>query len=160
MSAADHTVTRRATVPAANTNPNPGGNTGPTGATYRREILIERFVPITLNRSVGRHWSKLAKIKRQTADLITVSAANVRKVSDQYRPVRRLAFEVRCARVGRLPDPDNVLKAMLDALKTARIIVDDSSAWVVWSMPTIVRAKKGEVPCTVITIEDVPNVEG
>ena len=56
---------------------------------------------------------------------------------------------------GRLPDPDNLLKSLLDALVHAKLLVDDSAAWVELGE---VRVERGGHRKTVVTLEDL--VEG
>lgn len=42
---------------------------------------------------------------------------------------------------GRKPDPDNLLKYLLDALKRVRLIWDDSAEWCSWERPQIHDAR-------------------
>lgn len=78
--------------------------------------------------------------------------AGVPKVSDIYKPVRRVSMNV--YKCNHYPDPDNLLKYTLDALKGTRLIVDDSAKWCYWTKPVIYPCKANE-ETTVISLSDV-----
>ena len=56
---------------------------------------------------------------------------------------------------GRMPDPDNLLKSLLDALVQAGMLVDDSSKWLTQGKVEILREPTVAALETVIEFEDI-----
>lgn len=117
-------------------------------------LTVDGFSPPKINDWRGRSWRKRARAVRVMADLFTVYARILRvpTVRESAPAKRRIGLELHGWPTGKLPDPDGFHKDLLDALKTARLIFDDSQDWVEWSMPTLVRDRERK---TVITIEDM-----
>lgn len=122
-------------------------------------IRIPNWCPPPVNVGRGRHFSRSHKSTREVCEYLTAynAKAGARKVDvagGDYRPVRRLSLFVQ--KIGKLPDPDNLLKHTLDGAKLARLIVDDSAKWCLWTPPVVVNPPKGsKKEETVIEIEDV-----
>jgi hypothetical protein len=66
---------------------------------------------------------------------------------------RRVTIAIQYPPGGRRCDPDAPLKSTLDAIKTAGLIVDDSTDWCDCEMPKITSGRRLE---TTITIQDLP----
>lgn len=105
-------------------------------------IKIPNWTPPSMNKARGRHWSKSHKNTTDAAEYLTAYAmkADVPKVTDDYRPRRFVAVDV--TKCHPMPDPDNLMKALLDGLKRARLIVDDSDEWCHWEPPTMHKVGK------------------
>ncbi len=134
-------------------------DTMPTNTTPELwRLVIPGWVPPSLNMARGHHWSRSRDNTKAVAEMVAAYAlkAGVPLVSESYRPVRRVLIDV--TKYGKLMDPDNLLKSLLDGLKLARLIVDDSAKWCVWSQPTMEQLKGPKQPKgwgTVIVIQDV-----
>ena len=129
----------------------------PVEPPKRWTITIPNWCPPSLNKGRGRNFKAGHRATAQVAEFLT--AYNARTacplVTDDYRPVRRVRTVV--LKEGTYPDPDNLLKYLLDGMKRARLIVDDSAKWCQWERPELGRPA-GSTPGTVITIEDVEPV--
>lgn len=121
-------------------------------------IRIPDWTPPSENKSVGRHYAVLYKAKRAAADMLGVYAhlAGVKLVDPPgYAPRRRVTLAAFYPKSqGRLPDPSNLIKALFDSLKLARLIVDDSDKWLDWDKPKVSHSQD-EHPRTVITVCDL-----
>lgn len=118
-------------------------------------VLVPGWTPPLVNAWSGRHWSARHKLTKATAELLAVYAAiaGVPKVRPgEYAPVRRVEVTAFGWPRGKVPDPDNLLKCLFDGMKRAGLLVDDSSEWLRWSTPVIVRSKTRQ---TIIRVEDV-----
>ncbi len=113
-------------------------------------IVIPDYTLPMVNEWRGRHWSKRSRAKAVAADILKVYA-HLAGVPDAAGK-RRVGITLHGWPSGTLPDPDAFLKDALDALKTAKLIVDDSQKWVEWTMPVIVRSKGRR---TEIALEDL-----
>jgi hypothetical protein len=124
------------------------------GGTLTRawSIEIPGFVPPSVNRLLGLHWGKRGRVKRGVADTIALASyASGDPVPDAVRK-RRVGVSVTVSGRGGLPDPDNVLKVLLDALKVNRLVVDDSAKWLEVGE---IRVERGPETRTIIRLEDV-----
>lgn len=118
---------------------------------------IPNWVPPSLNKGRGRNFRAGHKAINEVAEHFIAYNAGVNcpKVTDDYRPVRRVSVSV--VKVGKLPDPDNLLKYLLDGLKRAGLIVDDSAKWCKWERPELEQVAAGTPGVgTVVVIADVP----
>src|ERR1700679_51217 len=91
-------------------------------------LWIPGYVPTSLNKSVGHHWSVKAKQKSGDRDLVAYYSREqgLIRADDATRgacPKRRVSFRVVWPKGQRMLDRDNILKAMFDALTHARLIV-------------------------------------
>jgi Holliday junction resolvase RusA-like endonuclease len=116
-------------------------------------LTIPNWYPVSLNEMAGYHWSVKARLKRQDVDMIAGYAmqAGLRKASCK----RYVRIYFHGWHRGRRPDPDNLLKSLLDAMVQAGLLVDDSLTWCEWERPEIIQST---VKQTVITISDEPFV--
>lgn len=126
------------------------------------KIVVPNWIPPSLNTARGRHWRKSANNTQTCSEMLRVygAKAGVPKVhpkgTGSYHPRRRLTVDV--AKYGRLPDPDNLMKHLLDGLKLAGYIVDDSAKWCAWERPQLEQLKGPKQPKgwgTVIVLADV-----
>lgn len=113
-------------------------------------VNIPDYRPPTLNRLLRQHW---AVRNRAVKGVYQVVAAYCR-LADVPRAMtpRRVSVAVTVAGRGGLPDPDAVLKPLLDGLTRCCKIVDDSSYWLRLGSVTVER---GEKTLTAITIEEL-----
>lgn len=119
-------------------------------------IRIPDWTPPSVNLAMGKHWPVGNKIKKEVAELLRVygQMAGLRFVTDTYRPCRRVAiYAYYPSNQGRKPDPDNLTKITLDAMRQAGVIVDDDRNWLVWERPRICDAALPQSR-TVIMVED------
>lgn len=93
------------------------------GGLARWEVEIAGWVPPNLNRMLYKHWSRARNLKRGVAGVVAVEClrAGVARASGR----RKLSIEVRTPPGRKHPDHDNILKALLDALRDCGAIVDD-----------------------------------
>lgn len=117
-------------------------------------VVIPQWTPPTDNTGRGRSWRIRWSASKATRSIVVAYA--VQAGVKLHAGVRR-KVEIACefAGAGRLPDPPNLFKILLDALKFVGLIVDDSARWLVCTMPTVAR---GPVTQTTITFTDLPNV--
>jgi hypothetical protein len=121
-------------------------------------VEIPDWCPPSVNRSRGRHWRVGARLTAECWDFLAAYSAHVPKVRlarrgvPAYLPARRFAVYVYV--LGRLPDPENLTKHLLDGAKGARLIVDDSAEWLDAPTPVVLpcgpRGRK-----TVILVSDL-----
>lgn len=133
--------------------PSPGASSTEPPATWT--VVIDRWRPPSLNKGRGRHWGTSYRSSVAVSEVVGGYAmkAGVRRVHDDYRPVRRV--EVRLWVRANNPDPDNLLKHLLDGMKRARLIVDDSWQWCRWEQPIVSRAESKADERTEIRITDL-----
>jgi hypothetical protein len=122
-------------------------------ATYR--IWIPAWRPPATREWVGRHWSVLHRLKRQTADLLALYRLAEPRVPDATGP-RKVRLAVRLAPGQRRHDADAFDKVLLDSLVTCGLLLDDSGRGLVGRVGlSFSRARSpGEVG-TLITLTDV-----
>jgi Holliday junction resolvase RusA-like endonuclease len=111
------------------------------------ELTIPEWSPTPLNRLLSR---VRARIKGKQTDRLVVVAHALAQDVPRAKCKRRVS--VRVTAPGRLPDPDNLLKSLLDALVAARLLVDDSAAWIELGQ---VKVERGPRRQTVVTLEDL-----
>jgi hypothetical protein len=101
-------------------------------------IYIPNFRPAALNEFRGSKASRHIEgaAKDDMIKLINAYAKNerVRRVSDDWRMVRRIVLTVWYGKGQRRHDKDAFDKVAKDACKRAGLIVDDSLQWVDWSV--------------------------
>lgn len=125
-------------------------------------IRIDKWCPISENEyRKNRHWIYANKKAKEATDMIGgyANLARVPRIErdepEGYRPKRRIGLVVNLGgRRGRLPDPDNLLKPLLDSLRKLDLIYDDSAKWCEAKMPVITNDKTRPFETT-ITIEDI-----
>lgn len=112
-------------------------------------VVIPGYRLPLLNELLRSHPIRRARLKREAAELVWGYAlvAGVPRATGR----RRVSLWV-VAPWRRLPDPDSADKALLDALVSAGLLVDDSAEWVERTEPVFVRGKRVE---TTITLEDL-----
>ena len=113
----------------------------PTQQTASAEVptatlFVPNWMPPSLNKIMEGHWSNAGKIKKQVAQIVDAMA----KVQGTPKATgrRRVDVHIVAPKGQRRFDEDNVWKAVLDAVKHAGLIVDDSPNWrergaVTWS---------------------------
>lgn len=112
-------------------------------------VTIPNYVPVSLNRLTRgriRDRIRLGKLQRAVVSAYCL-LERVPKALGRRR-VRLLVTQRR----GRLADPDNLLKAMLDSLVGCDMLRDDSARWCEWEMPVVQRGLCDE---TTIILEDL-----
>lgn len=116
----------------------------------RWTIVIPNWVPSSGGTS--RHWWYRYKSTLAIAETLAVYRfhSGLPPITEENR-VKRHVW-IRCEGPGRLPDPDNVLKSLLDGMKQALYIVDDSPKWLRCEMPIMERSERRQ---TIITVEDM-----
>lgn len=125
-------------------------------ADYIYEIVIPDFLPTSLNKLLRMHWSKRLKVQQSEWDLIAYYCAgsdNNPGIRRALAPDRRRRVHLQFEHTGkRPPDPDNLLKTVIDGLVKCGRLVDDSQKWLDLETPTVVRGPRRR---TVILMEDV-----
>lgn len=114
------------------------------------EVEIPGFIPPSVNRLLTTHWSKASRIKKKAANQVVFACmcAGVPMAKGK----RRVGFTATVTNLSHAPDPDNLYKCLLDALKRAGAIVDDHSSYCELGQA---RVEKGKVRGTKIYLEDV-----
>jgi Holliday junction resolvase RusA-like endonuclease len=117
-------------------------------------LLVDDWTPPSVNKLwKAPHWSVGHRLKRIAADTIAVALLRASRPIPKATARRRVGIAVRVAGRGGMPDPDNVLKVTLDALKANGMIVDDSARWCEVGTVTVAR---GPDRFTMISLEDIP----
>lgn len=116
------------------------------------KIEIPGWHPTTLNKLMNVHWAVRGRMKAQDASIIKRYAEESDvPPADKIRVVT-LTYIIKEKSRAKFPDEDNIWKSPLDALKHAKMIVDDSPDWLKKNPVVYLRAKeKG----TIIELEDV-----
>lgn len=112
-------------------------------------LTIDGWVPVSVNRLLGSHWARARKRKRFDRDVVAAEA--LRQGIPGAAGRRRVSVAVTTPGRGGLPDPDNLLKSLLDALTRCGLLLDDSSGKMELGAVTVAR---GERRRTVVTLED------
>jgi Holliday junction resolvase RusA-like endonuclease len=113
-------------------------------------VTIPGWVPPSVNRLLKAHWAVAHRIKRKACERIALECLAAR-IPPATGP-RRVRLAVTVANRGHRPDPDNLLKCVLDALVNCRALLDDSAGHCV-ATPPAVRA--GRDRQTIIILEDI-----
>ena len=112
-------------------------------------LVVPGFVPTPLNRLMrGRRRDRI-RLAKGDRELVSYYAR-----SSGIPPAtgkRRVSIEVTMP--GRRPDPDAILKSLLDALVAAELLRSDSSRWCQLGDVTI---ELGDQRQTVVTLQDIP----
>ena len=111
-------------------------------------LTIDGWRPVSLNHLLKSHWAKRGRRKRHDRDMVALHALAQRVPQATGR--RRISVLVEGIR--RLPDPDNLLKSLLDAAVACGLLVDDSGEWCELGDIEVTRGKTDR---TVITLEDL-----
>lgn len=113
-------------------------------------IDLPGFVPVSVNRLMNGHWAKRKRLKDSDASFVAYSC-----LAAQIPPAegkRRVSCFIQVSGRRRSPDPDNVLKSLLDALVRCRMLIDDSAKYIELGSIQVVR---GEKTTTTVTLEDI-----
>jgi Holliday junction resolvase RusA-like endonuclease len=96
-------------------------------------LYLPKFLPTSLNKSVGRHWSVKAKQKNGDLEIVQHYAREQRLAMtlhlDAALPARRVNVRMVLPKGQRAFDRDNILKGLLDALVQCGLLVNDSPRW-------------------------------
>ncbi len=91
------------------------------------KLVIPNWIPVALNRYVGRHWSaghKLKKVDRQI-----IMGYTLLNRFPQATGMMEVSMVITLQGRDKERDPDSMWKSVLDALKHAGLLVDDSRRW-------------------------------
>ena len=143
-------------------------------AEYR--VTISDWLPCSTNKTIGVRWQvknrlKEADSRRIQAEFDYAGVPPVRitkfqrklrktlamalKQPDDPTPIRRrVQLEVTFGKGVRQRDPDNFVKGLLDGLKRACMLYDDSLTWCEMVLPPLYA--KGERTETTIILTDIP----
>ena len=111
-------------------------------------VDIPGYVPASTNRLMRLHWAQRNRVLKAEAELVAayVLGAGVPRATGK----RRVSIDISQAR-GRLMDPDNCLKGLIDHTVKAGALVDDSGEWCEVGAVRVSRGPRR----TVIVLEDV-----
>jgi len=115
-------------------------------------FVLDAWSPPSVNRLLAAHWATAARIKRAVKDQVAVARLTATEPIPDATGKRRVKIAVTVAGRSGMPDPDNVLKCLMDALKANRLIVDDSARW---CEVGAVDVGRGKARRTVIILEDI-----
>lgn len=113
-------------------------------------LAVEGWTPPSVNRLWKQHWSVGHRLKKDAAARV-FCAAVTGSVGAAYGK-RRVGVTVTVAGRGGMPDPDNVLKVLLDALVANGLLVDDSARWCEIGEVAVVR---GAAKRTDVVLQDI-----
>lgn len=113
-------------------------------------IRIDGWHPTPANKLVGYDWRTVAGRKAKDRQTIAKYSAGLRKADGKREVKLTLGLGPRQRGV----DPDSPWKSLLDSLKHAEMLVDDSDKWVRLLPVEYVRAKP-RVKRTVIELRDI-----
>ncbi len=116
-------------------------------------LTIDGWCPPSLNKLLQAHWSDALRIKRAAYAEIAVAKLLARPGVPDAAGRRRVGLAVTVAGPGGMPDPDNILKCLIDGLMHARLLVDDAAEFCEIGDVTVSR---GKAKRTIITLEDIP----
>lgn len=110
-------------------------------------ITIPNWRPNLLNELLAVHWSKAAKRKKASGNIVRCYTAHLPKATVK----RRVKLHVVLGKGQRQFDVDAPWKDLLDALVKAGMLVDDSPKW---AEIVPVEFSRGDM-AAVITLEDL-----
>lgn len=122
-----------------------------TATGTRWAIAMDGFVPPSVNRLLALHWARAQKVKQSVYAHVAVARHLAGAIPDATC-TRRVSVAVTVSGRSGLPDPDNILKCLVDALVHNRLLVDDAAAWCRIGDVSVAR---GPATRTVVTLEDV-----
>jgi hypothetical protein len=113
-------------------------------------LIIDDWKPCSANELIGCHWSTKHRKKAIDAQMVAVYALT----QDIPRATgkRRLSFAVTVTGRTGIPDPDNLLKSLLDSLVACERLVDDSPRWLELGELRVARGDRLE---TRVELEDI-----
>lgn len=112
-------------------------------------LRLTGWVPASVNSLFG-HWARRQRKKRFDRDMVALEA--LAQAVPMATGKRRVTVRIEVSGRAGVPDPDNVLKSLLDALVRSGLLVDDSGDWCELAGVTVTR---GQQTVTVVTLEDV-----
>lgn len=115
-------------------------------------LTIPHWHPTSDNKFSGKHWAIVDKLKK--SDIRTIYWRMREDRIPTATKKRRVEVLIMCKPRGRMPDPTNFAKSLLDALKQCHLIIDDSQRWCEYITPKIERGTKA-IWGTRITITDM-----
>lgn len=116
-------------------------------------VDIPQFKPMALNefRGAGKGGRFIEQSgKQEMIKLVNAYAQHVPRVTDSYRPIRRVRLTVFYGKGQRKHDKDAFDKVAKDAIKRAGLIVDDSTAWLDWE---VALERDNAVPAHAVRLE-------
>lgn len=111
-------------------------------------IIVPNWMPTPLNQLLVMHWGKRSRAKVADYSMVRLHSRGVPRAVSK----RRVDVTVTLPPRRRATDPDSVLKVLLDALASARLLVNDSHRWCEFTTPIFVR---GTSLSTSITLTDI-----
>jgi len=118
--------------------------------THAHILTISGWMPTSDNKFTG-HWSRRHRLKRVDQQQVAVEA-RLQGIPPATGKRRVSIVATSDQHSGRLPDPTNLLKSLLDALVRCRLLVDDSDDGCEVMPPQV---RRGQERQTVIVLEDV-----
>lgn len=115
-----------------------------------QRIEIEGWHPTPANKLVGYHWRTIAGRKAKDRVKIAQHSFGLRKAKGKREVKLTLGLGPRQSGV----DPDSSWKSLLDSLKHAEMLIDDSDKWV-RLLPVEYVRDKPRVKRTVIELRDI-----
>lgn len=115
-------------------------------------LTIPQWLPTSDNKLITAHWATANRLKKADASMIWLHMREERIPTALKK--RRVEVLIMCKPTGRMPDPTNYAKSLLDALVKCRLIIDDSQRWCEYVTPKIERGTKA-IWGTRITITDL-----
>jgi hypothetical protein len=113
-------------------------------------LTIDNWHPARLNSWDGRHWSARARAKKNDAAVVALLA--LQQGLPKAVGKRRVTLRLTLAKGQRAGDPDAYWKSLCDALKHARLLVDDNRQHCVLEPVVFERGPRRK---TVVTLEDI-----
>lgn len=114
-------------------------------------LTIPAFTPRRVNEWSGRHWKVKHRMRKEMTELFRAYALQQR-IPEATRP-RRVSLTVYGWPRGSMPDPDAFWKLLLDALKQAWLLRDDSAAWCELGPVRCVRSMERRTEIELVDLE-------